>query len=95
MARIVVITDKLGDPNFVTDDPKLEVYGVALCEDGVWSEVYRRGPSVDRVWPITLDRILRDAHEVGHYGDMADVLASVDKPKLKTKTPNKKKRSAQ
>ena len=95
MARIVVITDNLGDPNFVTDDPKLEIYGVTICEDGTWSEVYRRGPSVDRVWPITLDRILGNAHEIGHYGDMAHILESLDRPKPKAKTRNEKKRGSQ
>ncbi len=93
--RIVIITDKKGDPNYVTDDPKLEVYGVTLSKDGVWTEVYRRGPSIDRVWPVTLDRILGNAHEIGHYGDMAHILESLDRPKRKAKTRNAGKRGSQ
>jgi hypothetical protein len=95
MARIIMILNKIGDPQFVTDDHKLEVYGVGLSKDGVWGEVYRRGPSVDRVWPITLDRILGNAHEIGRYGDMADVLASLDTPKPRGRTRNAIKRNAQ
>ena len=91
--RVVIINDQSGPQTYATDDPKLEIYSTDLRPDGLtWSEVYRFGPVIDRVWPITLDRIIGNADEIGHYGDMAHILESLDRPKPKAATRNAKKR---
>lgn len=88
MARIVLIYDERDGITFATDDPHLSVYSVhRYQEDGetIWTEVFRSGPLVDRVLPITLDRIIGDTDQVGHFGDMADAIRRADEEEASRK----------